>query len=100
MTFNGTDFRIEGASHMVISGTPSTTLYFDVGYGVRVFSCEFVTIATVTIDYWVLPYVQATVTSVNQAEVGAANTTYTLELAPRSASPRSIIPLLNLANPV
>ena len=40
VAFNGTDFSIVGASHMTIRGTPTTTLYFDTGYGTRVLSCH------------------------------------------------------------
>lgn len=106
VTFNGTDFTIADASHMVITGHATTTLWFDAGYGLRVYSCENVTVGSVTIDYWVLPYVQATVISVSEAQAsrlrggdGGGTTTYKLQLAPRSAAPESIIPLLNLANP-
>ena len=110
ITFNHSDFLISAAAHMVISGSPDTTLWFDAGYGLRVFSCINVTIRSATIDYWVLPYVQATVTSVGPSVASSSNTTsapcnttnctsYQLQLAPRSATPESIIPLLNLANP-
>ena len=60
-----------------------------------------VTFAAATIDYWVLPYVQATVSAVSEAAASGdnANATYELELAPRSAPPSTIIPKLNLANP-
>jgi hypothetical protein len=66
VTFNGTDFTVAGAAHMAITGTPTTTLWFDAGYGMRVYSCENVTVSMATIDYWVLPYVQATVVTVLQ----------------------------------
>ena len=58
-----------------------------------------VTFAAATIDYWVLPYVQATVSAVSEAAASGGNATYELELAPRSAPPSTIIPKLNLANP-
>jgi hypothetical protein len=106
VTFNVTDFTIAGAAHMAITGTATTTLWFDVGFGLRVYSCENVTVSSATIDYWVLPYVQATVVSVSESRGGRSGggggggmTTYKLQLAPRSAAPEIIIPLLNLANP-
>ena len=93
--FNATDFEVSGARGMTIQGFYSTTLWFNTGSGVRVVNCHDTTISTFAIDYWIVPYVQGTVTSVKAA---GANSTYTLKLSPRSASPDSILPSMNLAN--
>eukprot|EP01043_Picozoa_sp_COSAG02_P037273 COSAG02_NODE_2784_length_8036_cov_15.324808_1_plen_538_part_10 len=94
--FNSTDFLISGAKNIVIQGHYSTLLWFSDGAGVRVHSCSDVTISTLAINYWVLPYVQGTVVSTTPATGG--NSTYRLQLAQRSANPDKILPQLNLAN--
>lgn len=94
--FNATDFLVSGAKDMIIQGSYSTTLWFNTGAGMRVVGCTHVTLSTFAIDYWVLPYVQGTVTKAAAATGG--NSTYTLKLAQRSANPDTIIPQLNLAN--
>jgi hypothetical protein len=94
--FNSTDFLVAGAKDMVIQGFYSTQLWFNTGAGVRLDSCSHVTLSTLAINYWVLPYVQGTVVSSKAASGG--NSTYHLKLAQRSAKPDTIIPKLNLAN--
>ena len=96
IVFNSTDFLISDAKNMVIQGHYSTLLWFNAGAGVRVHSCNHVTLSTLAINYWVLPYVQGTVVSTTPAAGG--NSTYRLKLAQRSANPDSILPRLNLAN--
>ena len=93
--FSHPDITAKGEARASVAWTGLKTLWFNTGSGMRVVNCHDTTISTFAIDYWIVPYVQGTVTSVKAA---GANSTYTLKLSPRSASPDSILPSMNLAN--
>ena len=74
--FGNQVLQMTDAANIVIAGQFNTTLWFEVGGAVRLLRCSNVSLSSVTIDYYHVPYVQATITSV--VKVNSTHASYDL----------------------